>query len=376
MRATVASQVSWIKGFYGITSLREFRRRVPDEETARRLLEALVWPSGPVCPRGCGNKTRPIRGPRPGLHECCRCRRQFTATTRTPLHGTKLPIRIWLEAIYLVLMSSKGVSSVVLGRQLGISQAAAWKMGHAIRLMMRPAETERLTGVVEVDTIMIGGDPRKANIRRYGAAGRHIHNPRGKGSRKPKALVAVERTENAMPDEKVRAGRARATPVKRLSGDGLKPALQMMVDRSAVLHSDSDDGLTTAGAGFAGHKTVVHSRKQYVDDGVHSNTAEGFNSTIRRAYIGVWHYWSEVHGFRYLEELGFRASQRFVIRRPRTIGGKTKLRNVSLTVPVVEQMTKLFANALGREMRRTPLHGIKEIQRTAPSAGTSNTRSN
>jgi hypothetical protein len=94
-----------------------FRLRVPDEETARRLLEALVCQSGRFCPR-CGCiETRSIRGSRPGLYECRVCRRQFTATTRTPLHGTKLPIRRWLEAIYLTFMSSKGIFSVVLARQ-------------------------------------------------------------------------------------------------------------------------------------------------------------------------------------------------------------------------------------------------------------------
>ena len=178
-----------------ITSLEEFRRRVPNEETALRLLEAMVWQNGRFCPRCGGAETRSIRGPRPGLYECCACRRQFRATTRTPLHGTKLPIRRWLEAIYLTLMSSKGVSSVVLARQIGIDQASAWKIAHAIRLLMRPPAEEHLTGTVEIDTVAVAGDPKKRNIRRYGPVGKHIYNPPGRGSEAPTTLVAIEKTQ-------------------------------------------------------------------------------------------------------------------------------------------------------------------------------------
>jgi hypothetical protein len=77
------------------------------------------------------------------------------------MHSTKLPFWTWLQAIYYILCSSKGVSSVILAKWLGVSQPTAWRMGHAIRQMMTPtAESAKLSGIVEVDEKYFGGKPR------------------------------------------------------------------------------------------------------------------------------------------------------------------------------------------------------------------------
>jgi transposase-like protein len=143
-----------------IRSLADLRRELPDEAAARALLERLVWPSGPHCP-GCSS-LRPWRfhdegrRSRSGLFQCAEpeCGRQFTVTTGTPLHGTKLPLRTWVEALWLVLTSSKGISSVAPARQLGVTQPTAWKLGHAVRALMARAADRLapLAGTVEVDT--------------------------------------------------------------------------------------------------------------------------------------------------------------------------------------------------------------------------------
>jgi len=91
------------------------------------------------------------------------------------MHSTKLPLWKWLQAMYLIVNSSKGVSSVFLGRYLGISQPAAWRMGHAIRHMMTPMLTAKLSGVVELDETYVGGKPR------YQPG---VQNKRGRGTRK------------------------------------------------------------------------------------------------------------------------------------------------------------------------------------------------
>jgi len=82
-------------------------------------------------------------------------------TTKTPLHSTKLSFWTWLQAIYYIINSSKGVSSVILSRWIGVSQPTAWKMGHAIRQMTIPTpEGFSLTGTVELDEKYFGGKPR------------------------------------------------------------------------------------------------------------------------------------------------------------------------------------------------------------------------
>lgn len=158
-------------------NLDQLRKHFPNEQSCREFFESVVWQDGRKCPLcGCQNSCA-FKSPhvRPGLYECYQCKRQFTVTTRTPMHSTKLPLWKWLQAMYLIVHSSKGVSSVFLGRYLGISQPAAWRMGHAIRHMMTPMLSAKLTGVVELDETYVGGNPR------YQPG---VQNKRGCGTRK------------------------------------------------------------------------------------------------------------------------------------------------------------------------------------------------
>jgi transposase-like protein len=142
-------------------SLGQLRQQLPNERACRRYLETIIWRDGRFC-RHCGSfKSWRIQGPsaRDGLYECADCHGQFTVTTKTPLHSTKLPLRIWIEAMFVILTSSKGVASVALARFIGVSQKTAWKMGHAIRLLMKEAVAQPMDGIVEVDEKYLGGNP-------------------------------------------------------------------------------------------------------------------------------------------------------------------------------------------------------------------------
>ena len=157
----------------------QLRKRYPHEDACRLFFESVLWKHGRICPH-CGfNVSYLISGnaTRPDRYECKQCKRQFTVTTKTPLHCTKLSLWKWLEAMYLIISSSKGISSVVLARWLGVTQPTAWKMGHAIRKMMDPNQSEAglLTGVVELDEMYVGGSPRPQ-------AG--VKHKRGKGTSK------------------------------------------------------------------------------------------------------------------------------------------------------------------------------------------------
>ncbi len=142
----------------------QLRDRFPDESACRKFFESIIWPNGRQCSH-CGSlKSYHIRGisVRPGTYECGQCRRQFTVTTKTPLHSTKLPLWKWLQAMYYMTNSSKGVSSVFLAKWIGVSQPTAWRMGHAIREMMTPPSQggPPLGGIVELDEKYFGGKPR------------------------------------------------------------------------------------------------------------------------------------------------------------------------------------------------------------------------
>ena len=140
------------------------REKFPNEPVCRQFIESVIWRAGRRCPH-CGHSKSCRRHGvhlRAGVYECYRCKRQFTVTTKTPLPSTKLPLWKWLQAMYYIVNSSKGISSVVLARWLGVTQPTAWKLGHCIRAMMDQGShtAALLNGVVEVDEKYLGGKPR------------------------------------------------------------------------------------------------------------------------------------------------------------------------------------------------------------------------
>jgi transposase-like protein len=155
----------------GIRTVAEMVEAFRDEEECRRLLEAMVWPNGRACP-ACGYKRSiALAGrdmgryrARPGLYQCSNgaCHFQFTATTRTPLHATKLPLSTWLKALWLILQSDKGLSSIRLAEALGVSQPTAWRIGHALRLML--ARENPLGGTIEIDEFFFLADGRRRSL--------------------------------------------------------------------------------------------------------------------------------------------------------------------------------------------------------------------
>src|SRR5579863_8936974 len=243
-----------------ITTVSDMVAAFRDEERCRRLMEAMIWPRGRLCPMcGCRDSIalagRDVgRKARPGLYQCSdrECQFQFTATTRTPLHSTKLPLRTWLMGLWLILQSDKGISSVRLAEAIGVSQPTAWRMGHALRLLV--TREHPLDGTVEMDEFYFGGSPRKDADRPHLGRGRK-GQPR---TTKTPALAVVQRPMDAK--EGAAAGEARARVVADLSEREARRVLSENVDVAA-----------------------------------HADSAEGFNDRVRRTVAGVFHHISPHH---------------------------------------------------------------------------------
>jgi ISXO2-like transposase domain/Transposase zinc-ribbon domain len=345
----------------GITTVSDMTAAFEDEERCRRLLEAMVWPRGRLCPAcGCRQSValagRDVGGrARPGLYQCSNqeCRYQFTVTTRTPLHATKLPLRVWLTGLWLILQSDKGISSVRLAEAIGVSQPTAWRMGHALRLLM--TREHRLGGTVEMDEFFLGGSPRRDPDRPRLGRGR-------KGQRrttKTPVMAVVQRP--AQTDEGATAGEARARVVKDLSEREVFRVLDENVDLSAHLMSDQWKAFVSIGDAFAAHDTVRHCDREYARGPVHANSAEGFNDRVRRTVVGVFHHISPRHADLYFNEIGFRWSQRTLtghaIRRTRK--GRDVLKPLWERIAPALQLPTVFSAAVGRQIRRTIQGGLQ-----------------
>jgi transposase-like protein len=140
------------------------------EAAAIAWVEARVWPEGPVCPH-CGGVERigKMKGKatRIGLYKCYQCRKQFTVKVGTVFEDSHVPMNLWLQAMYLLCSSKKGISSNQLSRTLGVTLKTAWFMSHRIREAMRVVGVEPMGGAgatVEVDETFIGrvdGQPKR-----------------------------------------------------------------------------------------------------------------------------------------------------------------------------------------------------------------------
>ena len=147
-----------------------FREAFGTEEQCRAALLRLRWPDGFVCPC-CGHRGHCVLAGC-GLYQCNRCKKQTSPTAGTIFHATKLPLTLWFAAIHLIVTAKNGISSMELGRRLGVKQPTAWAVKHKIMAVMARREGETaLTGRVEMDDASLGG-VRSGGKRGRGAAGK------------------------------------------------------------------------------------------------------------------------------------------------------------------------------------------------------------
>ena len=163
------SKIQFQKGL----SERQFRADYGTEEQCRAALLAWRWPKGFVCPRCGGVRCCDIKTRR--LIQCTACRHQVSLTAGTIFHATKLPLVVWFQAIYLVTQTKKGISSLELGRRLGVTQTTAWKVQQKLAQVMLDREASKPVGGpdkrVEMDDAYLGG-ARRGGKRGRGAAGK------------------------------------------------------------------------------------------------------------------------------------------------------------------------------------------------------------
>ncbi len=263
-----------------------------NEEKAFAYVEQRVWPNGPVCPH-CGGveKLGKLKGKttRPGLWKCYQCRKPFTVRMGTIFESSHVPLHIWLQAMYLISGSKKGISSNQLHRTLGVTLKTAWFLSHRIREAMREGDLAPFGhggGAVEVDETYIG--------RKAGAG-----SPKGGWGHKMTVLGLIDRD----------TGRSRLFHVEK-GGAQIQSIVLDNLSREARLMTDEHTMYKRIGREFAEHSAVHHYNKEYVRGDVTTNTIEGCFSIFKRGMRGVYQHCGEKHLHRYLAEFEFRYSHR------------------------------------------------------------------
>ncbi len=285
-----------------------------DPEKAREHLESIQWPHGPICPH-CGNseqdKIAKIEGKkhshRAGLYYCNECKGQFTVTVGTVFERSKIPLNKWVLATHLYAASKKGMSAHQLHRMLGVTYKTAWFMAHRIREAMKEDNTTSgpLGGegkTIEADETYIGKrDVPYVSPQRKGRP--YTKSGKSGGAQKRTVVSLVER-----------GGSVRSFHVAHATKDTVRGILVRNADRASTLYTDESRLYTTTGAEYAEHRTVNHSKGEYVRGTVHTNTIENVFSVFKRGMLGIYQHCGEAHLHRYLAEFDFRFNRRSALK--------------------------------------------------------------
>jgi transposase-like protein len=261
----------------------------PDQETARTYLEGRLWPNGPRCPVcGMGERITERTG---GFYRCNQCKEDFTVRTGTIFERSHVPLHKWIYAMYLLVTARKGISSMQLSKEIGITQKSAWFVLHRLREACGGPNLRKLAGIIEIDETFVGG--KEANKHEH----KKLHAGRGAIGKTP-VLAMRERD-----------GRTVATSIKGTDREAIEEAVYKNVAIGSTLHTDESSSYNGIGAVFYKHDTVNHSQGEYVRDDVTTNGVESVFAVMKRGIYGVYHHTSKKHLDRYVDEFAFRLNE-------------------------------------------------------------------
>jgi len=266
----------------------EFMKRFPNETTARIYLEKKCWNGTIVCPF-CGKKEHIQTRKLEGWFRCLSCKKDFTVRTGTLFERSHVSLDKWLFAMYLIVTNRKGISSLGLSKEIGITQKSAWFLLHRIREACK-SDNFLFSGIIEADEAYFGGKEKNKHSNKKIKAGRG----------------AVGKT--AVLGMRERNGKVKAIVISNTESNTIQNEIRKTVAKGSTLCIDEHKSYLGLEKEY-NHLSVNHSAKEFVNGMAHTNSIESVWALLKRGYYGTFHHFDMKHTQRYVNEFAFRLNE-------------------------------------------------------------------
>jgi len=279
-----------------VQNLKDLFAKFSDEQACRDFLVQQRWNGCPVCPYCGSGKWYSIEN---GKRFKCgnkECYKKYSVTVGTVFHATNIPLTTWFAAMYILTAHKKGISSVQLAKDLGVTQKTAWFINHRIRESLREKGSPLLSGEVEIDETFVGGkfsnmnNAKRKKVKAAGGGATGIQD-------KAPVFGMLER-----------GGKLLLVQVPYATGEVLKPIIRKHLKAGSTMLTDGFGGYRYMNEYT--HEAVSHDKGEYVRANFHTNSIEGFFSQLKRQIYGIHHFVSPKHLQRYCDESAYKYNSR------------------------------------------------------------------